>query len=127
MGREVQLDIEDAIQGRKTRARKAALALEFKTQCVLADTLRRWARPGWIWTAFPAGELRSKATAGRLQRMGLQPGFFDLVLIAPNGIHYWLELKRGRAPLTTEQVAFELAMRLRGVPAVVCRDYKVRG
>ena len=55
--------------------------------------------------------------------MGLQPGFFDLLFISPTGIHHWLELKRGNAPLTVEQTAFELAMRLRGVPVFVARSY----
>lgn len=123
MAKPIQLDIEDAIYGRKPRVRKAPPALEFATQCALADTCRRWINPGWIWTAFPAGERRDRVAAGRLQRMGLQPGFFDLLFISPTGEHHWMELKRGRAPLTTEQVAFELAMKLRAVPAVVCRDY----
>jgi hypothetical protein len=120
----VQLDIEDALKGRPTRAKKAPPAREFATQCVLADTLRRWINPGWVWTAFPAGELRTEATASRLKRMGLQPGFFDLLFISPTGEHHWIELKKGRAPLTVEQVAFELAMKLRAVPVAVCRDYK---
>lgn len=124
MRRPVQLDIEDVIAGRKPKATRAPLALEFATQCALADTVRRWIEPGWVWTAFPAGELRSEGTGARLKRMGVQKGFFDFLFISPGGQHMWIELKRGRAAMTVEQLAFELAMRLRGVPAVVCRDYK---
>lgn len=124
MSRPIQLDLEDALKGRKTRAKRVPPALEFATQCVLADTCKRWIEPGWIWTAIPLGEYRTKATAARLQRMGVRPGFFDLLFIAPDGSSSWLELKRGTAPLSTEQLAFQLAMKLRGVRAEVARDYK---
>ena len=100
------------------------LALEFETHCALADTIAIGLTPGWIWTHFPAGELRDKATAGRLKRMGLKPGFFDFLLIDPDGKHYWLELKRGKAPLTGAQYLFGMAMLVRGVPCEVARSYE---
>jgi hypothetical protein len=96
--------------------------LEFEAQCYVASRLRWGCAPGWIWTAFPAGEWRTPATAGRVKAMGLNPGFFDLLFIDPDGQHRWLEMKRGKARLTEEQAAFSLAMLARGVPAEVARS-----
>jgi len=112
------------LKGPRQKGEAFPTALEFETQCMVADSLRRGVKPGWLWTAFPAGELRTKETAARVKRMGLNPGFFDLLLIDPNGVHRWLELKRGRAPLTDEQAAFSLAMQARGVPCEVARSYQ---
>jgi len=82
-------------------------ALEFKTACAFADTLRQCAKPDWLWTHFPAGELRSKATGARLKRMGTRAGMPDYVFVSPDtGQAYFLELKRGNAPLTPEQETF---------------------
>ena len=60
--------------------------LEFALHCAVADTVRRWILPGWIWTHFPAGEARPSEiirgkrvslTGARLQRMGLNTSFPD--------------------------------------------------
>lgn len=80
--------------------------------------------PGWLWTHIGHGEKRDKVTAARLQRMGLQPGWPDFILIAPTGVHYWLELKRGRARLTVDQEAFHIAMLKREVPCRVARSFE---
>ena len=44
-------------------------------------------------------------------------------MISPTGVHHWLELKRGNAPLTEDQEAFAAALRRCGVPYCVARDY----
>jgi hypothetical protein len=111
---------------RRQRARfprKGAAALEFRTHCLLADTLRRWCAPGWWWTHFPAGEKRPPATGARLKRMGLKRGASDFMFVGPAGELAWLELKRGAAPLTDEQIEFRRAMQARGVPMMVARSY----
>jgi hypothetical protein len=41
----------------------------------------------------------------------------------PAGQHCWLELKRGRAPLTGEQAVFAEHLRQCGVPYYVARNY----
>jgi hypothetical protein len=97
--------------------------LERRTHIALADLLRVACRPGWWWSHVPSGEHRSERTGGLLKRMGLQRGMLDFVLIAPNGAHYWLELKRGSAPLTEAQQAFIAQLDSRGVPWAVARDY----
>lgn len=53
--------------------------------------------PALAWLVhIPNGELRHKATASRLQRMGVQPGMPDLMLYWAAGSHVGLalELKR---------------------------------
>jgi hypothetical protein len=102
---------------------KGRSAVEFRTHCMLADTLARWAEPGWWWTHFPAGEKRDPVTGARLKRMGLKPGVSDFLFIGPAGGLAWLELKRGTAPLSDAQVAFRVAMKARGVPHIIARSY----
>lgn len=102
--------------------RRSPEPMEQETHRELAKTLRRWSNPGWLSNHFPAGELRPKATAGKLKGMGLVPGWADFILIDPRGQHYWLELKRGGAPLNDAQVIFRDQMWERGVPYEVARS-----
>jgi hypothetical protein len=57
--------------------------------------------------------------------MGVKPGWFDFLLIAPDGRHHWLELKRNvaSAKLTEAQAAFMGELIRRGVPFAVCRTF----
>jgi hypothetical protein len=98
----------------RQRGRKPPRAYEFAVHCLVADTLARWAEPGWDWTHFPAGELRDRVTASRLKRMGLKPGWPDFVLLDPEGRFHGLELKRKGNTLTEAQVAFLDRSRARG-------------
>src|SRR3954464_8578713 len=99
-------------------------ALEFETACAFADTLRRFARDDWIWTHFPAGELRSKATGARLKRMGLRAGVADYLFISPaTGQAYFLELKRGNGPLSEAQAEFRDWCHAHRVPWHCARSY----
>lgn len=105
------------------RARQRRLQpLEVQTHIAVADALRAGAVAGWLWSHFPAGELRDERTGALLLRMGLQRGWLDFLLIAPNGRHHWLELKRGKASLTGDQEAFVGALQARGVPWAVARS-----
>ena len=65
----------------------------------------------------------SKATAALLQRMGVRPGLFDFLLIGPDGRHFWLELKRGRAPLSEAQERFRQELVERSVVHGVARSF----
>jgi hypothetical protein len=67
---------------------------EFALHCMVADTVRRWILPGWIWTHFPAGEARTAITGSRLKRMGLNRGFPDFQFFHRDGACCFLELKR---------------------------------
>jgi hypothetical protein len=105
-------------------ARRAPPPIERRTHIALADLLRVACRPGWWWSHVPSGEHRSERTGGLLKRMGLQRGMLDFLLISPAGVHHWLELKRGSAPLTEAQQAFIAQLDSRAVPWAVCRDYE---
>jgi hypothetical protein len=110
---------------------------EFAFQCSLADLLKKWARPSWIWTAIPAGEerpaimrngVRVSFAGERLARMGAKRGWPDIVLIAPKGharggVVHCLELKRKRGGrMSDEQESFRLWCLLNEVPHAVVRD-----
>ena len=58
---------------------------EFSLHVTIADVLRRWALPGVEWTHFPAGELRTAATAGKLARMGTRRGWADFQIFHADG------------------------------------------
>jgi hypothetical protein len=115
-------------KSRRQRGTKPPPAFEFNVQCKIADDLRRWATPNWIWTHFPAGERRDPITGARLKRMGLKPGWPDLVLIPPkghpNGRPHFLELKRAGGTLTEAQAGFRLWCMLNECPFVCVDDYK---
>lgn len=62
------------------------------------------------YTHFPAGELRDKATAGKLKAMGLKAGWPDFIFILPNGQAAFLELKAGRGDLSESQIELRRAL-----------------
>ena len=99
------------------------LPKEDRTTAAVADALRVAAAPGWMWSHFPAGEARDEQTGAKLKRMGLKRGWSDFVLIAPDGRHHWMELKRGKASLRVEQEAFAQQLLQRGVPWKVARSF----
>ncbi len=123
----------ELLKGPRQRGTRPPRATEFATHCAVADTIRVSVVDGWIWTHFPAGEERPSfinkhgkrvsPAADRLKRMGLNPGFLDLLFISPVGIHHWLELKRGNAELTDAQEHFFYAMQARGVPVAIARSF----
>jgi hypothetical protein len=90
-------------------------AKEFELQCMVADVLRRWCDPAWIFTAMPMGEKREPVTAVRLHRMGVVAGYPDMVFFGPASRVCWLELKRpgggGRLSDTQEERSRQLVDR----------------
>jgi hypothetical protein len=103
--------------------------LEFQLHCAVADTLRRWATPNWVYTHVPLGEYRDAVTGARLKRMGTQPGWPDLLLLPPRGHPiqrpHFLELKRRGAKLTEHQAGFALWCKLNDCPHEVAESYDV--
>ena len=110
-------------KSKRQRGIKPKPVLEFRTHVMVADALKLGSAPGWLWTHFPAGEKRDPKTAGRLKRMGVQPGWPDFLLVSPAGLLHCLELKRGPAPLTDNQKRLGAAMSVRGVPYAVARSF----
>jgi hypothetical protein len=76
---------------------------QFSLHVTIADLLRRWALPSVEWTHFPAGELRSAATAGRLARMGTRRGGPDFQIFHADGRVAFLEIKGPGARLSPDQ------------------------
>jgi hypothetical protein len=116
---------------RRQRGRAPPTPLEFEVHCMVADTLRRWGSPNWIWTHIPFGEKRSAVTGARLKRMGVNPGWADLLLIPPlDHAPRWcrrphfLELKRHGGRLTEAQAGFALWCKLNGCPHAVAHSYQ---
>ncbi len=109
---------------RKRPASSLTPAIEFRVHCMVADVLRISLTPGWYWMHYPAGELRKKATAGRLKRMGVKAGVSDFLLIAPGGgqIHV-LELKRRGCKPSKLQQDFLDVMKLAGGKAAWCDSF----
>lgn len=105
------------------KRRRAPPALERRTHIAIADLLRRLCRPGWWWAHIPNGELRTKQTGELLKRMGVRPGTLDFLLIDPVGVHYWLELKRGRAKPSPAQLEFIAMLEARRVPHAVAHSF----
>jgi hypothetical protein len=116
-------------KSKRQRGVAAPPPLEFELHCLVADTLRRWATPNWIWTHFPAGERRDDVTGARLKRMGLMPGWPDFILIPPATPTicqrpHFLELKRPGGKLTEHQSGFALWCKLNDCPHAVTSDYR---
>lgn len=94
----------------KGKRQKLPPAPEFSLHCMVADVLRRWCSPEWRWTHIPLGEYRTPATAARLKRMGVLPGWPDFQFFHVSGPVAFLELKRRGERLSDPQkgVAFHL-------------------
>ena len=111
-------------KGRRVRARQAPniRAKEISLHMAVADLLRRFARPDWRWSHFPAGEHRDVRTAYKLKCMGLQRGWPDFLLLSPDGgrLHA-LELKRFGEDLSDEQEAFAEWCAENAIPHAVAR------
>jgi hypothetical protein len=122
-------------KSKRQRGVKPPPAPEFAVHCMIADTLRRWAAPGWVWFHVPNGGERPafvnkhgkriSVEGGRLQRMGARRGVSDFVLVAPaQGRLHALELKRRGEEPDDDQVAFLEAVRAAGGIAEWCDSYE---
>lgn len=101
---------------------KQPLPTEYEMQVTVAEALSRFCTPGWVWTHFPAGEHRHPAVAARLKKMGLKPGWPDLLLISPNGVLHSMELKRDKGRLRPDQLDYRDVCRTRRLPWAVARS-----
>lgn len=80
-------------EGMKLHWRKRKRASpEFDLQKTVVQHIELRRKPNIYFTAIPVGELRTKATAGKLKAMGVKAGAPDLLIIV-NGIANGLELK----------------------------------
>ena len=56
-------------RGRKQCGIAPPVASEYQLHCAVADTVRRWIMPGWIYTHIASGEKRDAVTAAWLKRL----------------------------------------------------------
>ena len=110
--------------GRRVRPRKptAPRPKELALHMAVADLLRCFASPDWLSSHYPSGEHRDVRTAAKLNAMGVQRGWPDLILFDPSGRLHALELKRQGETLTDEQSNFQTWCIARGVPHSVSRS-----
>ena len=90
------------LKGSRQRGSRPAPAPEFALHCAVADLVRRWIMPGWMFTHIPLGERRDKAVAARLARMGTVAGWPDFIFVGPHRVVF-LELKRRGSSPSDEQ------------------------
>lgn len=90
------------------RVRSLPPTPEFKLHVMVADVLAKWLMWGWRSNHIASGEYRPDATAGRLKRMGLIPGWSDFILLSPKPrtLAHFLELKRRGGKLSDHQKLF---------------------
>jgi hypothetical protein len=86
-----------------TRARSKRRSPERALHMDVAAYLRHAWPADLHLSHFPAGEVRDKATAGKLKAMGLARGWPDFIAILPNGQAAFLELKAPGGSLSDEQ------------------------
>lgn len=100
-------------------------AKEVDLQCEVAEVLRRWAKPSWRFTHIASGEARTHATAVKLYRMGVMPGWPDLILIGPVPPKvFFMEFKRVGGKLTVEQAAFKAVCKDLDIPHEVVSELR---
>src|SRR4029077_1805109 len=111
-------------KSKRQRGMAPPSASEFQLQCAVVDTVRRWINPGWIWTHIPSGEKRDVVTAVRLKRMGVMPGFPDLMFVGPTGWTCWIELKARGGRLSKVQGAIASRLIAGGHGYLCSSDYR---
>ena len=90
------------LKGRGQRGTRPATPPEIALHCAVADLLRRWIMPGWMFTHIPLGEQRTKAVAAKLTRMGVVAGWPDFIFVGPHRLVF-LELKRRHETMSDTQ------------------------
>ena len=105
MGVQVSARQLHLFRGKRQRGTLPPAPSEFASQAFLVDVIRRTISPAWRFTHMPSGEYRNPVTAGRLKRLGTEPGWPDLQFAGPGGRMAFLELKRRGGRLSESQQA----------------------
>jgi hypothetical protein len=101
--------------------RRGDFNAEARVQAAIVEWVRTVA-PGVLIFAVPNGGLRSKAEAARLKWTGVVPGIPDLVVIAPIGRAFFLEVKTSNGRLSDDQRAIFDALAVLGAPFMTVRS-----
>jgi hypothetical protein len=79
---------------------------EFRLQCQVATYLRFALPKDCIFTASMAGAKMGKTTASKAKAAGQARGWPDIMILPPDGVTRYIELKSDIGSLTREQIAF---------------------
>ena len=97
------------------------MASEASIQAALIEHWQQRGEPDSIVAAVPNGELRDKATAIKLQKQGVLPGFPDLIVCA-KGAASLVEVKRLRGRLSRDLENVHAVLRRIGIPVYVVNN-----
>jgi hypothetical protein len=89
----------------------------------VAEYLALAIQPPALWWHTPNGEVRDKATAAKLKRMGVRAGIPDFLVCWPGedaGLMVWIELKRPGGRLSDHQQAVIADLTRCGFSGRVC-------
>lgn len=103
------------MSGRKSRSYP-----EDDLAILVADFLRA-AAPHLVWSHIPNGGKRNVREAVRFKRMGVLPGFADLIFVWDMRC-WFIELKSATGSQTTDQRGFEGMVKAEGCKYEVCRS-----
>ena len=93
---------------------------EARIQAAVVEWIR-WCAPQCLVFHPANGGLRSKPEAARLKWMGVVPGIPDLVILAPVGKVYFLEVKTPDGRLSSEQSEMFDCLTALGIGAAIVR------
>jgi hypothetical protein len=112
-------------KGKRQRGVRDPPPKEFASHAFIADLLKRFCDPAWRYTHVPLGEHRHPATAMRLKRMGVKPGWLDFQFAGPDRQMFFLELKRrGSGRLSDAQLDMKQHLEACGFPVLVTDSVK---
>jgi hypothetical protein len=111
-------------RGKRQRGSAAPAPSEYQLHCAVVDTVKRWILPGWIFSHIASGEKRDPVTAARLQRMGVTPGFPDLVFFGAGGQVCFIELKAKAGRISDAQAAIAAHLIRAGHGYLCSSDYR---
>jgi hypothetical protein len=94
---------------------------ETRLHCAAVDYMRRVCPDCLTWHAANGGK-RSKETARLMKRLGVLPGVFDLVVLAPGPRTFFLEAKTDKGKLSEDQQWFKGELIKMGFSYVVFRN-----
>jgi hypothetical protein len=103
------------------KRRRPPKFLESPLQISIVDYIR-WVAPQLICAHVPNEGERSKWGHIKMIKMGLTPGFHDLLLLEEPGLAYLLEVKPPDESLSEAQVIFHAECKKRNIPQAIVRS-----
>jgi hypothetical protein len=98
---------------------------DFNREARVQASVVEWFRtvaPHALIFAVPNGGLRSKAEASRLKWTGVVAGVPDLVIVAPGGRVFFIEIKAQSGGLSSAQRAIHESLTALGMPPAIVRS-----